>query len=48
VSLYFAPPSGRAGRLAAAGVERAVFGLPSEPRDTALVRLDAYAAVMRS
>jgi len=49
VSLYFAPPDrSKLDALAAAGVERAVFGLPSEPRDAALPRLDAYAAVMRS
>jgi hypothetical protein len=49
VSLYFAPPERPAlDALAAAGVERAVFGLPSVPRDAALPRLDAYAAVMRS
>ena len=33
--------------LEAAGVERAIFGLPSEPRDAVLPRLDAYAAAMR-
>jgi probable F420-dependent oxidoreductase len=49
VSLFFAPPKREAlDALAAAGVERAIFGLPSEPRDAALPRLDAYAAVMRS
>jgi probable F420-dependent oxidoreductase len=49
VSLFFAPPERPAlDALAAAGVERAIFGLPSEPRDAALLRLDAYAAVMRS
>jgi probable F420-dependent oxidoreductase len=49
VSLFFAPPERLAlDALAAAGVERAIFGLPSEPRDSALPRLDAYAAVMRS
>jgi probable F420-dependent oxidoreductase len=49
VSLFFAPPERPAlDALAAAGVERAIFGLPSEPRDVALPRLDAYAAVMRS
>ncbi len=44
VSLFFAPPT-RAGlgALAAAGVERAIFGLPSEPRDAVLPKLDAYA-----
>jgi len=49
VSLYFAPPDrSKLDALAAAGVERAVVGMPSEPRDAALPRLDAYAAVMRS
>jgi len=27
---------------------RAIFGLPSEPRDAILPRLDAYAAAMRA
>jgi len=49
VSLCFAPPERRAlDALAAAGVERAIFGVPSEPRDAVLPRLDAYAAVMRA
>jgi probable F420-dependent oxidoreductase len=49
VSLFYAPPERTAlEALAAAGVERAIFGLPSEPRDAVLPRLDAYAAVMRS
>ncbi len=49
VSLFFAPPNRPAlDALAAAGVERAIFGLPSEPRDAVLPRLDAYAAVIRS
>ncbi len=49
VSLFYAPPDRPAlNALAAAGVERAIFGLPSEPRDVALPRLDAYAAVIRS
>ena len=30
-----------------AGVQRAIFGLPCEERDTILPRLDAYAKVMR-
>jgi hypothetical protein len=48
VSLSFAPPQ-RAARdaLERAGVARAVFGVPAEPRDAVLPRLDAYAAVMR-
>ena len=49
VSLFFAPPNRPAlDALAAAGLERAIFGLPSEPRDAVLPKLDAYAAVMRS
>lgn len=34
--------------LAAAGVQRAIFGLPAAPRDEVLTKLDAYAAVMRA
>jgi len=49
VSIFFAPPKKPAlEALEAAGVERAIFGLPSEPRDAVLPRLDAYAAVMGS
>src|SRR3989454_849946 len=49
VSIFFAPPKKPAlEALEAAGVERAIFGVPSEPRDAVLPRLDAYAAVMRS
>jgi probable F420-dependent oxidoreductase len=49
VSIFFAPPKKPAlDAMAAAGVERAIFGLPSEPRDAVLPRLDAYAAVMKS
>jgi len=48
VSIFFAPPKKPAlEALAAAGVERAIFGLPSEGRDAILPRLDAYAAVIR-
>ena len=48
VSLFYAPPDRPAlEALAAAGVERAIFALPSEPRDATLPRLDAYATVMR-
>jgi probable F420-dependent oxidoreductase len=48
VSIFFAPPKKPAlDALAAAGVQRAIFGLPSEPRDKVLPRLDAYAAVFR-
>ncbi len=36
VSIFFAPPKREAlDALAAAGVQRAIFGLPSEPRDRA-------------
>jgi alkanesulfonate monooxygenase SsuD/methylene tetrahydromethanopterin reductase-like flavin-dependent oxidoreductase (luciferase family) len=34
--------------MAAAGVARAIFGLPSESREAVLPRLDAYSAVIRS
>ena len=45
VSIFFAPPRKPAlEALATAGVERAVFGVPSEPRDAVLPRLDALAA----
>jgi len=48
VSIFFAPPKQPTlDALAAAGVARAIFGLPSEPRDAMLPRLDAYAKVMR-
>jgi alkanesulfonate monooxygenase SsuD/methylene tetrahydromethanopterin reductase-like flavin-dependent oxidoreductase (luciferase family) len=49
VSIFFAPPrKPELEALAAAGVSRAIFGLPSEPRDAILPRLDGYAQVMRS
>src|SRR6267143_269535 len=49
VSIFFAPPKKPAiDALAAAGVERAIFGLPSEGRDAVLPRLDAFATVMRT
>jgi hypothetical protein len=49
VSIFFAPPKPPAlEALAKAGVVRAIFGLPSEPRDAILPRLDAYAAAMRA
>jgi probable F420-dependent oxidoreductase len=49
VSLFYAPPDRPAlEALAAAGVERAIFALPSEARDATLPRLDAYATVIRS
>ena len=48
VSLFLAPPQKPAlEALEAAGVARAIFGLPAEPRDAVLPRLDAYAAVIR-
>ena len=48
VSIFFAPPRKPAlDALAAAGVERAIFGLPSEPRDSVLPRLDAYAKLLK-
>ena len=48
VSLFFAPPK-REGldALAAAGVERAIFGIPAEGRDAVLPRLDALAKLIR-
>lgn len=49
VSIFFAPP--RAGDLASmisAGVSRAIFPFPPEPRGAALRRLDTYAEVMRA
>jgi len=49
VSIFFAPPKKAAlDALEAAGVERAIFGVPSEMRDAVLPRLDAYAALMKS
>jgi probable F420-dependent oxidoreductase len=46
VSVFFAPPAKpKLAALAAAGVERAILGVPSEPRDAVLPRLDAYAAL---
>jgi hypothetical protein len=49
VSIFFAAPKREAlDALAAAGVARAIFGLPSAPRDEVLPRLDAYAKVIRS
>ena len=48
VSIFFAPPKKPAlDALDAAGVDRAIFGVPSEPRDAVLPRLDAFAAAMR-
>jgi probable F420-dependent oxidoreductase len=48
VSIFFVPPKREAvDALGAAGVARVIFGVPSEPRDAVLPRLDAYAKVMR-
>jgi probable F420-dependent oxidoreductase len=48
VSIFFAPPKRPAlDALEAAGVERAIFGVPSEPRDAILKRLDGFTAAMR-
>ena len=47
VSMFFTPPKRVAvDAFQAAGVSRVIFGLPSEPRDTVLPLLDAYAALM--
>ncbi|MBI2207687.1 MAG: LLM class F420-dependent oxidoreductase [Candidatus Rokubacteria bacterium] len=47
VSLFFATPKREfLETLPAAGVSRAIFGLPSEPRDKILPRLDAYAKLI--
>src|SRR5262249_62145629 len=48
VSIFFAPPKRPAlDALQAAGVERAIFGVPSEGREAVLPRLDAYATAMK-
>jgi len=48
VSMFFAPPKKPAlDAFQAAGVARAIFGLPSGPRDTVLPLLDSYAALIR-
>jgi alkanesulfonate monooxygenase SsuD/methylene tetrahydromethanopterin reductase-like flavin-dependent oxidoreductase (luciferase family) len=48
VGIFFAPPK-REGldALEKAGVVRAIFGVPSEPRDAVLPRLDALAKLIR-
>ena len=47
VSIFFAPPKKEGlDKLAAAGVERAIFGVPSEGRDSVLPRLDALAKLI--
>jgi probable F420-dependent oxidoreductase len=49
VSVFFAPPRKAVlEAMAAGGVARAIFGFPSEPRDSLLPRLDACASVIRS
>jgi alkanesulfonate monooxygenase SsuD/methylene tetrahydromethanopterin reductase-like flavin-dependent oxidoreductase (luciferase family) len=47
VSIFFAPPKKEGlDKLAAAGVDRAIFGVPSEARDSVLPRLDALAKLI--
>ena len=47
VSIFFAPPKKEGlDRLASAGVERAIFGVPSEGRESVLPRLDAFAKLI--
>jgi len=47
VGIFFAPPKKEAlDALRAAGVSRAIFGLPSESRDTVLPRLDGLAKLI--
>jgi probable F420-dependent oxidoreductase len=49
VSIFFAPPKKpELAKLEAAGVKRAVFGVPSAPRDVVLGLLDSHAALMRA
>jgi probable F420-dependent oxidoreductase len=48
ISIFFAKPDKAAiASLASAGVDRAIFGLPSADKDKVLPLLDAYASVMR-
>ena len=48
VSIFFAPPKKESlDALHAAGVSRAIFGLPSEPRDAVLPRLDMLAGLIK-
>jgi probable F420-dependent oxidoreductase len=48
VGIFFAPPKKEAlDALRAAGVSRAIFGLPSEPRDAVLPRLDSLAGLIK-
>jgi hypothetical protein len=47
VSIFFAPPKREVlDTLAAAGVQRAIFGLPAESRDAVLPRLDTLAKLV--
>ena len=47
VSIFFAPPKKEGlDALRAAGVSRAIFGVPSEPREAVLPRLDALAKLI--
>ena len=47
VGIFFAPPKKDSlDALRAAGVSRAIFGLPSEPRDAVLPRLDMLAGLI--
>jgi alkanesulfonate monooxygenase SsuD/methylene tetrahydromethanopterin reductase-like flavin-dependent oxidoreductase (luciferase family) len=47
VSLFFAPLKREfLDEIAAKGVTRAIFGMPSEPRDKVLPRLDGYAKLI--
>ncbi|PYN39290.1 MAG: LLM class F420-dependent oxidoreductase, partial [Candidatus Rokuibacteriota bacterium] len=49
VTIFFAKPDKPSvDSLRSAGVERAIFGLPSAGRETVLPLLDTYAGVMRS
>jgi alkanesulfonate monooxygenase SsuD/methylene tetrahydromethanopterin reductase-like flavin-dependent oxidoreductase (luciferase family) len=49
VSIFFAPPDReKLDALEAAGVSRAIFGLPSAPRDAVLRRLDVFATAMQA
>jgi probable F420-dependent oxidoreductase len=47
ITIFFAPPKKESlDALRAAGVSRAIFGLPSEPRDAVLPRLDSLAGLI--
>src|SRR6185503_7912207 len=47
ISIFFAPPRKEGlDALRAAGVSRAIFGVPSEPREAVLPRLDALAKLI--